>query len=541
MNRRRPQPPRDSNAGAAANPAGFPGGVPEPEPRGYAGNLGVLFSEHATSGRTAIVDLYNSAESRDLTFRELDRLCNAVARGLRNAGLQPGDRIAILSRNRHEFVATLLGALRAGVVPVPINIKLAAETVHYIVQDAGARIIFTEAGAMRLCPSGVRLVEFGGSGRDGFDAFLDPGEFSAIDPAPDSIAVQPYTSGSTGRPKGVLLTHFGQNWSRRILAHTRGTTQQDVILIAAPLYHKNALNAIKQGLTAGAMLALLPQFDVERYIEAIGRYRCTVISGVPTMMSMLLARKDLLARTDTSSVRTIMMGSAPSSHQLLVQLRATFPNAEPLVVYGVTEGGPVPLGPHPAGKARPEGSIGVPYRGTGARLIGGPHDDEGELAVRNPGILLAYHNLPNETAKRIRDGWYYTGDICRRDADGFYYFIGRTDDMFVSGGENIFPIEVETLLERHPSVHQAYVMPFEHEMKGQVPYAFVVLRSGAQVSEEALRQFALANGPAYQHPRRVFFLSELPLAGTNKIDQKQLRQWVAEGKLESKISRSTHE
>jgi long-chain acyl-CoA synthetase len=543
MSPRHAQPPLQSNTGAeiskpTAKHGGNVAGIPEPEPRGYAGNLGVLFSEHATSGRTAIVDLSNAAKPRDLTFRELDQLCNAVARGLRNGGLAPGDRIAILSRNRHEFVATLLGTMRAGIVPVPINIKLAAETVHYIVQDADARVIFTEAGSMRLCPSGARLVEFGGSGRDGFDALLDPGEFSAIDPAPDSIAVQPYTSGSTGRPKGVLLTHYGQNWSRRILAHTRGTTPQDVILVAAPLYHKNALNAIKQGLTAGAMLAVLPQFDVERYIEAIGRYRCTVISGVPTMMSMLLARKDLLARTDTSSVRTIMMGSAPSSHQLLVQLRATFPNAEPLVVYGVTEGGPVPLGPDPDGKARPEGSIGVPYKGTGAKLIGGPQDDEGELAVRNPGILLAYHNLPDETAKRIRDGWYYTGDICRRDADGFYYFIGRTDDMFVSGGENIFPIEVETLLERHPSVHQAYVMPFEHEMKGQVPYAFVVLRAGAQASEETLKQFALANGPAYQHPRRVYFLSELPLAGTNKIDQKQLRQWVAEGKLESKQTRS---
>jgi len=152
--------------------------------------------------------------------------------------------------------------------------------------------------------------------------------------------------------------------------------------------------------------------------------------------------------------------------------------------------------------------------------------------VRNPGVLLAYHNLPQESAKRIRDGWYYTGDICRRDADGFYYFIGRTDDMFVSGGENIFPIEVETLLERHPAVHQAYVMPFDHEMKGQVPYAFVVLRQGAHADEQTLKQFALAHGPAYQHPRRVFFLRELPLAGTNKIDQQKLRQWVASGELE---------
>jgi len=340
---------------------------------------------------------------------------------------------------------------------------------------------------------------------------------------PNSIAIQPYTSGSTGRPKGVLLTHFGQNWSRRILAHTRGTTERDVILVAAPLYHKNALNAIKQGLTAGATLPLMPQFDVARYIEAIGRYRCTVISGVPTMMAMLLARKELLAGMDTSSVRTIMMGSAPSSPQLVRELREQFPKAEPLVVYGVTEGGPVPLGPHPDGKPRSPGSLGVPYPGTQAKLVGGPGPDEGELVLKNPGILAGYHNLPEETAKRVRDGWYYTGDVCRRDKDGFYFFVGRTDDMFVSGGENIFPGEVEALLLRHPGVHQALVLPFDHELKGQVPYAFVVPRNGAVVSEDEIKQFALANGPAYQHPRRVFFLEQLPLSGTNKVDREQLR------------------
>ena len=282
----------------------------------------------------------------------------------------------------------------------------------------------------------------------------------------------------------------------------------------------------------------MPQFSVERYLDAIGRYRCTVISGVPTMMSMALAQKHKLAATDTSSVRTVMMGSAPASKQLLAELKHAFPNAEPLVVYGVTEGGPVPLGPHPAGKPRPPGSIGVPYPGTEARLINGPHADEGELIVKNPGVLLAYHNLPQETAKRIRDGWYHTGDICRRDGDGFFYFIGRTDDMFVCGGENIFPVEVESLLERHPAVHQAVVLPFDHELKGQVPYAFIVLKSGAAASEEDIRQFALANGPAYQHPRRVFFVDQLPLAGTNKIDQQQLRKWVAEGALEQQQAKT---
>ena len=509
--------------------------VPRPEPRGYAGNLGLLFADHAREERPAIVDLYDPAHPRSVSFRELDHLCDAVARGLRARGLAPGDRIAILSLNRHEFIATLLGAMRAGVVPVPINIKVAADTVRYIAADAGAKLLFAEAALKHLCPPGIAVVEYGAA----FERFLDPGDFTAFEPAPDAVAIQPYTSGSTGKPKGVLLTHYGQNWSRRILAHTRGTTPADIILVAAPLYHKNALNAIKQGLTAGAMLPLLPQFDVERYIDAIDRYKATVISGVPTMMSMVLARKDRLMHTDTSSVRTIMMGSAPSSPQLLAQLQTAFPNARALVVYGVTEGGPVPLGPHPEGKPRPPGSIGVPYTGTEARLVGGPHENEGELIVRNPGILLAYHNLPQETARRLRDGWYYTSDICRKDGEGFFYFVGRTDDMFVCGGENIFPIEVETLLERHPAVHQAYVMPFEHEMKGQVPYAFVVLRPGAAATEDDLRQYALAHGPAYQHPRRVFFLDQLPLAGTNKIDQHNLRQRVADSAREPPQDRST--
>lgn len=500
--------------------------IPRPEPRGYPGNLGLLFAEHAREPRPAIIDLYDAQGPRQLSYRELDAACNAAARGIARAGIEPGARIGILSLNRSEFVIALLGAMRAGVVPVPINVKLAADAVAYIVKDAGAALVLAEPALRRLCPPKVRVIEFGA----GFERFLDPGPFAAFEPTADAVAIQPYTSGSTGRPKGVLLSHFGQNWSRRILAHTRGTTEHDVILVAAPLYHKNALNAIKQGLTAGATMPLLPQFDAERYIDAIGRYRCTVISGVPTMMSMVLARNDLLAHIDTSSVRTVMMGSAPSSPQLLSEIKRHFPNAEPLVVYGVTEGGPVPLGAHPEGKPRPAGSIGVPYAGTEAKLVGGPTPDEGELAVKNPGILLAYHNLPEETAKSIRDGWYHTGDICRRDAEGFYFFVGRTDDMFVCGGENIFPIEVESLLERHPAVHQAYVMPFDHELKGQVPYAFVVLREGAAASESELKQFALANGPAYQHPRRVFFLEHLPLAGTNKIDQQKLRKWVASGK-----------
>ena len=508
--------------------------VPRPEPRGYPGNLGAPFSAHAGSTRTALIDLRNPESLREHSFADLDAKADAVARGLIRRGLKAGDRICILSLNRVEFVITLLGAMRAGVIPVPVNIKLAAETVRYIAGDAGAKLAFCESAYRHLLPPDLPVIAFDES--NSFGEFVDAGAFAMIEPGPDTVAIQPYTSGSTGKPKGVLLSHYGQNWSRRILAHTRGTSENDVILVAAPLYHKNALNAIKQGLTAGATLVLMPQFNVEKYIAAIEDFHCTVISGVPTMISMLLARRELLSNTDTTSVRTVMMGSAPSSPQLLADIRVHFPNAEPLVVYGVTEGGPVPLGPHPEGKPRPTGSIGVPYPGTEAKLINGPNADEGELLLKNPGILLGYHNLPEESAKRLQGGWYHSGDVCRRDAEGFYFFVGRTDDMFVCGGENIFPIEVERLLERHPAVHQASVMPFSHELKGQVPYAFIVLRSGQTATEDDLRQFALKNGPVFQYPRRVFFLEQLPLAGTNKIDRDKLRSIVAGSSAEKNSS-----
>src|SRR5213594_3966236 len=385
--------------------------VPRPEPRGYAGNLGLLFAERAKSSRTAITDLPSTEQPRPVSFRELDAACDACARGLVRSGLRPGDRLGILSLNRVEFVVVLLGAMRAGVVPVPINVKLSADTVSYILSDSSACLVFAEPESKRLVPSGERVVELGGSGSNGFEAFHDNGPFHAFEPDPDSVAIQCYTSGSTGRPKGVLLSHYGQNWSRRVLAHTRGTTERDVILVAAPLYHKNALNAIKQGLTAGATLRLLRQFSVERYIEAIGHQRCTVVSGVPTMIAMVLARKDLLKKVDTSSVRTVMMGSAASSPQLLDEIKTYFPNAEPLVVYGVTEGGPVPLGPDPNGKRLPLGSIGVPYPGTEANLVGGSNPNEGELVVKNPGLLLGYHNLPAETANRLRERRSYPADL----------------------------------------------------------------------------------------------------------------------------------
>jgi long-chain acyl-CoA synthetase len=481
-------------------------------------NVGTFLSHHVGCGLTAIVDLSRPERAREISYDALDAACNAVARGLAARGLGRGDRVGILALNRPEYVEVLFGAMRAGCVPVPLNVKLPAETLGFIARDAACRLLFVDAAHRQSVRANVALVDFDGD----YPHFLQPGAFPAFIPGPDDLCLQPYTSGSTGRPKGVRLGHAGQAWQIPLLARVRGLTPEDRINVAAPLYHKNALVWAKVGLAAGAALVLMARFDARVYVEAIGRYRVTTLSGVPTMFQLILREEAALASIDRASVRRIGVGSAPASPALFQALTRTFPNAVATNGYGVTEAGPVMFASHPDGRRRPLGSIGYPLEGAEVKLVGGD-PDHGVLHTKNPGVMLGYHNLPEETARRLHDGWFDTGDVCRRDADGFYYFVGRADDMFVCGGENIYPGEVEAMLERHPDILQAAVVPVAHELKGQAPVAFVVPRPGTTVTEQAVKAYALAHGPAYAHPRRVEVVTELPLAGTSKIDRAALK------------------
>lgn len=479
------------------------------------GNFGDL--PRAWQDGPAVADMGDN--ERIIDYARFNADCDALARGLLKTGLKHGDRVAVLGLNRYEFLVVLFGAPRAGLVPVPVNIKMPRETVAFILSDSGAKLVFADAtgAALSSLPS-IRFDE-----PAAWNGLLEPGAFASITPGNNDPALQIYTSGSTGRPKGVLLGHRGQVWNAQVLSRSRQLQRNSTMLIAAPLYHKNALIAAKIAATAGGTAVLLPRFDARRYIEAIGRHRVTSLSGVSTMYQLILAETELLKRTDLSSVTTISVGSGPASPALLEGLRKAFPGAGVTGNYGLTEGGPVPFGIHPKGKPRPNGSIGYPLPGSQCKLVG-PTPDEGVLHVHNPGVLMGYHNLPQETAKRLKDGWFDTQDILRRDAEGFYYFVGRADDMFKCGGESVFPTEVESLLEQHPDVLQASVVPVADTLKDQIPIAFVVLKPDAKVDEAALKAFTLANGPAHQHPRRVIVLPELPLAGTNKIDIKALKE-----------------
>ena len=385
---------------------------------------------------------------------------------------------------------------------------------------------------MAAVPSRIPTIGFDDPGPGGFAAALDPDDVATWRPGPDDIAQLLYTSGSTGRPKGVKLSHAGQIWAVEQRGALPGA-DRDRFIVAAPLFHMNALFNTKLILYSHASMVLLPSFSARPYLEAIARYGVTALNAVPTMLARAAKETDLVGRLDLGAVKRVGMGSAPLTMALIERVAAVFPNAVIRNGYGTTEAGPAVFGPHPAGIPIPPLSLGYQLPGAEVKLVDGPSEDEGVLLMRNPSVMAGYHNLPQQTARALRDGWYWSGDVMRRDENGFFYFVGRADDMFVCSGENIYPGEVETLLERHPAIHQACVVPLPDDERGQVPVAFLVPRPGTAPSVEEVKRHALASGPAYQHPRRIRFLAELPWAGTNKIDRAALtaraRELEAEG------------
>lgn len=487
-------------------------------------NLGDIVRRDAPAHQ-AFIDLREPAAPRVWTSRELDEGMNAVARGLLARGLGRGDRIAILSANRAEFLLAYGGLMRAGMVPVPINHRLAAETITFILADCGARAALADAERRVLIPPGLPVYRIDeADGPDGFGCLTQPGPFDPVRPAAGELAKILYTSGSTGRPKGVPLDHQGQLWALRhfVTAAAEGLAERTVIV--APAYHKNGLFFSMVALANGFTIVSLPRFESRSYLEAVARYRCTLLTGIPTMFALVARETDLLERLDLSSVRTLTIGSAPLTDALIDRVQAIFPNATITNGYGTTEAGPSVFGPHPAGLPRPPLSLGHPLADIEWRLSDGETADQGVLELKTPALMAGYLNLPEVTAEKIRDGWYVTGDVMRRDADGFFYFVSRADDMFVCGGENVYPGEVEKLLERCPGVAQAAVVPVPDEIKGQIPVAFVVLVAGAGVTAEMVRSWTLENGPAFSHPRFVLLRDRLPVAGTHKIDRAGLAE-----------------
>jgi long-chain acyl-CoA synthetase len=493
-------------------------------------NLGYFFSDSVRRfpHKAAIIDLYGGVE-RQVTYAELDERADRVAGLVRRLGVQPGERVGMIIGNRVEFLEIFFGAMRAGAIPVAINTRLARDTLKFILEDAECRAVFVEPEAhpnalevASTTPNVISLADYARL-RDASERLPEPPAL-----AENAQAFQPYTSGSTGLPKGAIMTHAGMLWYVKYNQRYWPTQPEERGLIALPLFHKNAMRGtVKPMLYAGASFVLMPGYEPRSYLEALAKYRCTYSRGVAAVFTMFLQHRDVLAKLDLSALKGFTIGSAVVTHELMDEVERALPGIKVGESYGLTEGGS-PFRTPIDGRPVPRGSPGCQAPEYEVRLVGPDgkdREDEGELWLKSPYNCLGYHKRPEVTRDKLVDGWLRTGDVFRRDKDGFYYFKTRVDDMFSCGGENIYPKEVEDLLFRHPAVANAVVAPVPHPVKGLVPAALVVLKRGASAQAEALKTWCLDNGPKYAHPRIVRIIAEkdLPLNGAGKIDRNLAR------------------
>jgi long-chain acyl-CoA synthetase len=528
-----------SRASRSAIDAGLQGARRELSKRQAQRNLGLLGVEHSAGNesKTAIINIRANGSVSETSYGEFHANVCRAAQLLQSAGLQPGDRLAIAIGNRIEFLIAVFGALRAGITAVPLSIKLGSDALSFILRDAAckAALADTELPATLVMPlrsvDGPRwTIASAGEGWESFDTTLasQPREFAAPALNEGHLAMITYTAGSTGVPKGVPLTHAGQIWLAETMQHLlpKVMTREARAMVAVPLFHKNALAvAVKPMMHCGGSMVIMEEFQPRAVLESIARYRCTYSTGVPAMYALLLREQELIASLDLSQFQTVIIGSAPCAPELLRAIETQL-SVDVVQGYGLTECAPVLVAQRNGGHRPPLESCGRPVPGVDVRLVAGSGTadaDEGELWVRGPNLTPGYLNRPDLNAQRFQNGWLKTGDLFYRDADGYYFFRGRTDDMFFCGGENIYPLEVENILMRHLDVSNVAVVALDDAVKGQIPAALVTLKPGKNVTADELTAFYLRNGPAFSHPRIIRIVEQLPLSGAGKVDRPAVR------------------
>ncbi|MFE7719417.1 long-chain fatty acid--CoA ligase [Nocardia rhizosphaerihabitans] len=454
-----------------------------------------------------------------LTYDELEERTARVAALLRDRGAEPGDRVALMLPNVPEFVVLYYGILRAGAVVVPMNPLLKSREVAYCLRDSDAALLFDWAGGPGEGPQGAH--ESGTA-----VLTIDAGVLAALlaehspcrdEPAvtADEPAVILYTSGTTGTPKGAALSHAGLVHNADVYSATvLDIGPEDVILGCLPLFHTFGQTcAMNTAIRSGACLTLVSRFEPAAVFEAIARDGATVFAGVPTMYSALLHDPGA-ADADVSTLRRCVSGGA----SLPVELLHGFENRFGCVIlegYGLSETSPVVAFNH-AGRPRKPGSIGIPIRDVEVELVD-CLDGIGEIAVRGPNVMLGYWRRPADTTAAIPDGWFRTGDLARRDEDGYLFIVDRKKDMIIRGGYNVYPREIEEVLYEHPEITQAAVIGIADPHLGEEIVAAVALRAGATTSGDQIQDFVKDRVAAYKYPRQVWLLDALPTGPTGKI------------------------
>jgi long-chain acyl-CoA synthetase len=466
-----------------------------------------------------------------LSYQELHERSALVAGLLAAYGVEPGDRVGLMLPNVPQFPVLYYGVLRAGAVVVPMNPLLKAREVAYYLEDAGAKLIFAWEATSGEAAKGA---EAAGAGcipvsPTAFDHLLGDHrpETAVTGRADDDTAVILYTSGTTGRPKGAELTHANLRRNAAVSATTLfGLEPDDVVMGCLPLFHSFGQTCgLNAAVSSGACLTLLPRFDPGKALEVIQRDRVTVFEGVPTMYVALL-NHPRRGEFDTRSLRVCVSGGAA----LPVEVLRGFEEAFGCVIlegYGLSETSPVASFNHPDRQRKP-GSIGTPIQGVEMRLVDGlggdvPAGEVGEIAIRGHNLMKGYWRRQDATREAIPDGWLRTGDLARRDEDGYFFIVDRKKDLIIRGGYNVYPREVEELLYEHPAVAEAAVVGVPHPTHGEEVGAAVVLKPGTEVTPAELQAFCKERIAAYKYPRHVWLEAALPKTATGKVLRREVQ------------------
>ncbi|OLT25001.1 long-chain-fatty-acid--CoA ligase [Nocardiopsis sp. CNR-923] len=490
-----------------------------------------------------------------LNYALTDMIANQVANLLVARGVRPGDRVALASPNLPYFPFVYFGALKAGAVVVPLNVLLTPREIAYHLEDSGATALFAFTGTPELplgerafeafqqvdtCETYIDLPAAAGATESAIDGAetlwkaLDgqPGTFETVQANADDTAVIIYTSGTTGRPKGAELSHHNLMTNAIVAAelfnpHPDG---RDVALTVLPLFHIFGQTVVlNASLYRHGTLVLMPRFDADEALKLMDKEGVTGFAGVPTMYwGLLNAVQSAEPGTyDLEKIAGEIVDACSGGSSLPGQLAEDFAKTFGVEIkegYGLSETSPVVSFNNPRVRAK-TGSIGLPVWGVEMKLIDpdwNDAEDVGEIAVRGHCVMKGYHNRPEANAEVIRNGWFRTGDIARRDEDGFYFIIDRSKDMIIRGGYNVYPREIEEVLMTHPEVSLAAVVGVPHETHGEEAKAFVIRGADSTLTEQELVDWAKERLAAYKYPRQVEFRTELPMTATGKILKREL-------------------
>lgn len=484
---------------------------------------------------------------------EFNRRVNRLADALPSIGVVRGERVAALFPNNPEFLELLFATGKTGAVMVPLNFRLAPAELAYILDDCGATALFYasdfayQANELKGLAKGVKRFVAVGPGNEGD---LDYGELVSGRPHAEP-EVEPqvtlddphfimYTSGTTGRPKGAVLTHGNTQWNGVNAVLTYNLCREDTNLVAAPLFHIGALSAAATPtIYTGGKLVLTRYFVPDQVLDAIGKYGVTTMFGIPVMF-LLMSMSEKFDAADLTSIRIMISGGAPCPVPLIeryLEKNVVFSQG-----YGLTETAPAVSALPTEDALRKRGSAGKRLFHVRIAIFDDddnemPAGEMGEIVIKGPNIFKEYWNMPEETARALRSGWFHTGDMGRIDEEGYLWILDRKKDMIISGGENIYPAEVEEVIMGHPAVADAGVVGMHDPKWGEAPLALVVVKPGGELGERELIDWARERLAGYKTPKKVIFVDELPRTPTGKILKKELRAMYVEGGDRSLVSR----